>query len=1001
MLRAEFASLVFGLAFAFSVLSVPCVTGIEARHTLVRVENITLFLLYSGEERLFIINLSDSNNLHGPGIPLHVGASYEWAGLEARILDMENNDVSDLFSVEVIPQNLQLSPIDFAHYSDGFIDLELPGCYDITDEVLPEYTATIHRYVFVRVSQQAGIQSGIYKLFVTYHSESQDINATGEFGVLSKAPFSITSGQAGEKAGELGFYIGEPVQIYLEGYPYWTVNVFSDSNKTELKGTAIIDGQNGEFVTTKNTEPPVIEKILVVALAHDDFTDFGQDPSLIELRGKWLNTTAYYKNIYDNWSALESDWQKEIFMDAMVKCLKFTGGAVGTLFGEASLIASLIATAAGLLGFTDMNPVNLMIGTCSLWAKHSEATVARQISEQELNLSQHVLEALSSYANKPKSLAATREILSSAHALRMLDIQYIRSTMRYMHYIKEDNKENPDYHVDDGFFANASLAVDELKKLRDPYDKVLEQIGICGKRNLVTPFRIYINTSIGDTYYPGQFAVLNITCEDQYSDKIEGTILLYNINKGSEHVLGGSIPQVGDGYSTTVDIDSLGIGNFSLEITAEKFGYQKGNATLGFEVVCAAERIGDGDFPSIIQHEGVLYALWKNGNSLYFKKSEDGGEIWNTERTIISPSWFNGFPVSTVENPRIGITSDGVLYITWNIVVYWFVPGLGNGWWHVLHYAISHDSGNTWTSAAALGGSDNRNCDSSSGVPDIHIVCGSYYRSDYFRYIKSIDNGQTWSGTSVSVGYCRDPAIAADDKGNVCVLCPRGSRIEYQKSMDNGETWDEWGPYYIYTEGEAESPEITADGNGVFYLVWQEKIDGEREVRFGKGKAMPESYPYAWRGVVTLSSDSSDSLNPAISVSRSGKNIYVVWEEQDELYFAFSGDSGENFSPPARLSNVPAGNPSVTQHGSMVYILSSANNRIYFLRMNSTLGELSGDVNMDCTVNIFDLAAVGLCYGCSEGQECWNNCEQTDVKSDGIINIFDLATIGLNYGKNC
>ncbi len=999
MLRAEaFISLIFALALGFSVLFTPSVMGIEARHTLVRVENITLFLLYSGEERLFIINLSDSNNFHGPGIPLHVGASYEWAGLEARILDMENNDVTDLFSVEVIPQSIHLSPIDFAHYSDGFIDLELPGCYDITDEVLPEYTATIHRYVFVRVSQQASIQSGTYKLFVTYHSESQDINATGEFGVLSKAPFSITSSHAGEKAGELGFYTGEPVQIYLEGYPYFAVNVFSDSNKTELKGTAIIDGQSGEFVTTKNSEPPVIEKILVVALAYDDFTDFGQDPSLIELRGKWLNTTTYYKNIYDNWSALESDWQKEIFMDAMVKCLKFTGGAVGTLFGEASLIASLIATAAGLLGFTDMNPVKLIIGTCSLWAKHSEATVARQISEQELNLSQHVLEALSSYANKPKSLAATREILSSAHALRMLDIQYIRSIMRYMHYIKEDNKDNPDYHVDDGFFANVSLAVDELKKLRDPYDKVLEQIGVGGKRNLVTPFKIYINASFDYTYYPGQLAELNITCEDQYSDRIEGTTLLYNINKGDEHVLGGIIPQVGDGYSTTIDIDSLGIGNFSLEITAEKFGYQKGNTTLDFEVVCSAERIGDGDFPSIIQHEGVLYALWKNGNSLLFRKSEGGGEIWNTKRIISSPFWFNGFPVSSVEKPRIGITSDGVLYITWNIAVYWYVPGFGNGWWHVLHYAISHDSGNVWTSAAALGGLDNRNCDSSSGVPDIHIVCGSYYHYDYFRYIKSTDNGQTWSGDYINVDYCRDPEIAADSKGNVCVLCPRGSRIDYQKSTDNGETWDKFGPYSIYDEGEMKFPKITVDGNGVFYLVWQEKIGGKWEVRFGKGKARPEGYPYIWENTITLSLDGSDSLNPAISVSRSEKNVYVVWEEQDGLYFAASGDGGENFSPPARLSNVPGGRPSITQHGSMVYILSSANNRIYFLRMNSTLGsELLGDVDENCAVDIFDLAGVGLCYGRSASVDC----ERADLTGDGKVDIFDLATVGLNYGKTC
>ncbi len=72
-----------------------------------------------------------------------------------------------------------------------------------------------------------------------------------------------------------------------------------------------------------------------------------------------------------------------------------------------------------------------------------------------------------------------------------------------------------------------------------------------------------------------------------------------------------------------------------------------------------------------------------------------------------------------------------------------------------------------------------------------------------------------------------------------------------------------------------------------------------------------------------------------------------------------------------------------------------------YLSLSSLLGELPGDVDGNCVVNIFDLAAVGLCYGCSSTQECWSNCEQADVKPDGVINIFDLATVGINYGRSC
>ena len=58
---------------------------------------------------------------------------------------------------------------------------------------------------------------------------------------------------------------------------------------------------------------------------------------------------------------------------------------------------------------------------------------------------------------------------------------------------------------------------------------------------------------------------------------------------------------------------------------------------------------------------------------------------------------------------------------------------------------------------------------------------------------------------------------------------------------------------------------------------------------------------------------------------------------------------------------------------------------------------LRGDVNGDNNVNIFDLAAVGLCYGGGAS----GSCEDADLNSDGSINIFDLATVGLDYGEAC
>jgi len=63
----------------------------------------------------------------------------------------------------------------------------------------------------------------------------------------------------------------------------------------------------------------------------------------------------------------------------------------------------------------------------------------------------------------------------------------------------------------------------------------------------------------------------------------------------------------------------------------------------------------------------------------------------------------------------------------------------------------------------------------------------------------------------------------------------------------------------------------------------------------------------------------------------------------------------------------------------------------------------SADINYDFKVDIFDLATVGLCYGCMEEQECWTSeeCYKADLSRNGKVDIFDLAKVGLNYGREC
>ncbi len=55
------------------------------------------------------------------------------------------------------------------------------------------------------------------------------------------------------------------------------------------------------------------------------------------------------------------------------------------------------------------------------------------------------------------------------------------------------------------------------------------------------------------------------------------------------------------------------------------------------------------------------------------------------------------------------------------------------------------------------------------------------------------------------------------------------------------------------------------------------------------------------------------------------------------------------------------------------------------------------DVNRDCSVDVADLASVGQCFLQSPS----GVCELADLSNDNTINILDLAEVGVNFGKMC
>src|SRR3972149_4084246 len=81
-----------------------------------------------------------------------------------------------------------------------------------------------------------------------------------------------------------------------------------------------------------------------------------------------------------------------------------------------------------------------------------------------------------------------------------------------------------------------------------------------------------------------------------------------------------------------------------------------------------------------------------------------------------------------------------------------------------------------------------------------------------------------------------------------------------------------------------------------------------------------------------LSNNAGSSIVPKISVS--GSNVYAVWQDGTDIFFANSTDNGATFDPdgPFNLSNTPGSStlPKIASAGDNVYVTWLEGNEILF-----------------------------------------------------------------------
>ncbi|MGH9878061.1 MAG: hypothetical protein ACRD5H_10520, partial [Nitrososphaerales archaeon] len=109
------------------------------------------------------------------------------------------------------------------------------------------------------------------------------------------------------------------------------------------------------------------------------------------------------------------------------------------------------------------------------------------------------------------------------------------------------------------------------------------------------------------------------------------------------------------------------------------------------------------------------------------------------------------------------------------------------------------------------------------------------------------------------------------------------------------------------------SPQVAASGSNV-YVVWQD----DDEILLASSSDNGATFSPT---PINISNSSGVSFSPQVAAS--GSNVYVVWQDDDEILLASSSDNGATFSTTDNLSandGLPS-SPQVAASGSNVYVV--------------------------------------------------------------------------------
>lgn len=220
--------------------------------------------------------------------------------------------------------------------------------------------------------------------------------------------------------------------------------------------------------------------------------------------------------------------------------------------------------------------------------------------------------------------------------------------------------------------------------------------------------------------------------------------------------------------------------------------------------------------------------------------------------------------------------------------------------------------------------------------------------------IVSVISGNFRNFTSYNNAWC----IAASKDTAYAVWYTSDDEVWFARSTDDTETWGD--SVKLSVSGENLTPSIATANDTVVHVAWRRYSSGYFYLYYNNSFDKGETWGTAKN---IAGGPNYDKYNPCIRAI--GSYVYVVWEENDDIYFDRSTNNGTNWNTDQNISNVSgsddASHPSMAVTGQNVdvvwqhYDAGKTDKEIYHRRNTSYGAPLSwnqsNNVSNDSTKN--------------------------------------------------